>query len=137
MHGRPTASRPTATLHRCSPRTWRASIDGAVIQSLLLNTGNMAPCLIQASDPDLPTAKVGGQTAVVTYAGWVADSVAGLYQVNIQLPANSGATSFTLPDGVSHISGITAPVQLPVVVRANGVSSQSNVTIWVAPRLDP
>ena len=95
----------------------------------------MAPCLIQTADPDLPTAKVGGQTAVVTYAGWVADSIAGLYQVNIQLPTNSSLTSFTLPDGVTTINGITAPVQLPIVVKANNVYSQGNVTIWVAPRL--
>src|SRR5450755_3335493 len=42
------------------------SIDGAVIQSALLNTGNMAPCVLQA-DTDVPTAKIGGVDATVTY----------------------------------------------------------------------
>ena len=72
------------------------SINGAPgIQSALLNN-NMAPCLITplSSTPNLPTAKVGNVSATVTYAGWVADSIAGLYQVNLQLPANS-ATTFT------------------------------------------
>lgn len=112
------------------------TIDGAVIQSALLNTGNMAPCLITplGATPNLPTAKIGNVTATVRYAGWVADSIAGLYQVNLQLPANSNSTVFTKPDGTT-ITGITAPVQLPVVVTANGVASQGNVTIWVAPRL--
>jgi hypothetical protein len=106
-----------------------------VIQSALLSN-NLAPCLISplSSTPNLPTAKIGNVSATVTYAGWVADSIAGLYQVNLRLPQNSAATTFTKADG-STISGIAAPVELPVVVTANGVSSQSHVTVWVAPRL--
>ncbi len=101
----------------------------------------MAPCLVTSSTPDVPTAKVGGQTAVVTSAGWVADSIAGLYQVNITLPPNNSATSFSLPPGViingnSTITGITVPVRLPIVVKANNVTqSGPGVAIWVAPRL--
>ena len=126
----------TASYLATLPAGAPVSIDGAVIQGALLNTGNMAPCLISplSSTPNLPTAKVGNVAATVTYAGWVADSIAGLYQVNLQLPPNAASTTFTKPDGTT-ISGITAPVQLPVVVTANGVASQGSVTVWVAPRL--
>jgi uncharacterized protein (TIGR03437 family) len=107
-------------------------IDGAIIESALLNTHRMAPCLTSAGT-DVPTVTVGGVSAPVQYAGWVADSVAGLYQVNIKLPG-SGAGPFTSAANVS-LAGITAPVQLPVVVTANSKASQGNVTVWVAPRL--
>jgi hypothetical protein len=76
---------------------------------------------------------VGGVPATVVYAGWVADNVASLYQVNVTLPG-SAAGPFTSPSGTA-ISSILSPVQLPVVVTANGRSSQSGVTMWVAPRL--
>ncbi len=108
------------------------SLDGVVIQSALLNTGRFVPCIISTS-PDVPTVTIGGLPATVVYAGWVADTIAGLYQVNVKLPG-SGAGSFTTSTGAT-ISSITAPVQLPVVVTAHGVSSQPGVTVWVAPRL--
>ena len=109
-----------------------AAIDGAIIQSLLLNADRMAPCLTTAGT-DVPTVTVGGVSAPVQYAGWVADSVAGLYQVNIKLPG-SGAGPFTSATGAS-LAGIVAPVQLPVVVTSNSRISQNNVTVWVAPKL--
>jgi hypothetical protein len=68
----------------------------------------------------------------VIYAGFVPDTVAGLYQLNVTLPGTTGA--YTTASGAS-ISAITAPVQLPVVVTANGITSQTGVTMWVAPRL--
>jgi uncharacterized protein (TIGR03437 family) len=107
------------------------SLDGVVIQSALLNTNRFVPC-IGFSSSDVPTVTVGGVSATVKYAGWVADTIAGLYQVNVKLPGTSN--SFTTSTGTS-ITSITAPVQLPVVVTANGRSSQPGVTLWVAPRL--
>ena len=34
---------------------------------------------------------IGGTAATVTYAGWVAGSVAGLYQINATVPAKAAA----------------------------------------------
>jgi uncharacterized protein (TIGR03437 family) len=107
-----------------------ASVDGAIIQGSLLLTGKLPPCLSAA----VPTVKIGNQSGTVLYAGWVEDSVAGLYQVNVTLPA-SGGGPFINAAGTSIGNTITAPVQLPVVVTANGVKSQTGVTMWVAPRL--
>ena len=108
------------------------SLDGSIIQSALLDPSRLPPC-IQATSTIVPTATVGGVNAPVKYAGWVPDSVAGLYQVNIQLPGST-AGPFTTVAGTS-VGSITAPVQLPIVVTSNGVSSQANVTLWVTQRL--
>ncbi|HWC96926.1 MAG TPA: putative Ig domain-containing protein [Candidatus Sulfopaludibacter sp.] len=97
------------------------SVDGSLVASGLLNTGRLAPCL--RSSTVVPSVTIGGQTAVVTYAGWVQDSIAGLYQVNVRLPGSAGPLT------------LAAPTQLPVVLTARGRSSQAGVTIWVAPKL--
>ncbi len=103
--------------------------DGAIIQSSLLPSGKHPPCLSA-----MPSVTVGTVAATsVAYAGWVADSVAGLYQVNITLPA-SGGGPFTDVNGNS-LAAITAPVQLPISVTAGGKASQTGVSVWVAPRL--
>jgi hypothetical protein len=71
----------------------------------------------------------------VTYAGFVADTVAGLYQINVTLPQiTPGSGSYTTAAGTT-ISSITAPVQLPVVVSSHGVNSQASVSMWVQPSL--
>jgi len=107
------------------------NIDGAVIQSALLNTGRFPPCLTSQ-----PTVKIGGVSGTVTYAGFVADTVAGLYQIDVQLPASTGSTLYpNYPLTSSPITTVTAPVQLPVQVTVGGQTSQNNVTVWVAPRL--
>jgi uncharacterized protein (TIGR03437 family) len=108
------------------------TVDGLIIQPSLLNTGRLSPC-VKSSSADVPTVTVGGVPATVGYAGWVAGSIAGLYQINIKLPG-SAAGPFTDATGAT-VSSITAPVSLPVVVTANSLTSQSGVTLWVAPRL--
>ncbi len=107
------------------------NIDGAVIQSALLDTGNLPPCITS-----VPTVKIGGvSTGTVAYAGFVADTVAGLYQLNVPLPATTAGPFYpNYPSTNNPISSITAPVQLPLQITLNGVS-QPGVTIWVAPRL--
>ena len=106
------------------------NIDGAVIQSALLNTGNLPPCITS-----VPTFKIGGvSTGTVAYAGFVADTVAGLYQLNVPLPSTTGTFYPNYPLMNNPITNITAPVQLPLQITLNGVS-QPGVTIWVAPRL--
>jgi hypothetical protein len=89
------------------------------------------------------TATVGGVNAPVTYAGWVADSVAGLYQINVQLPPS--ASNFVNAAGTSVSSTgapLATPTSLPIVITASTgtsspvvKSSQVGVTIPVTPRL--
>ncbi len=107
------------------------TLDGALIASAALDAGRLAPCLRSAAA--LPTVTVGGQPATVTYAGWVADSVAGLYQVNVRLPGSAGP--FTLASGDTLAGPLAAAVDLPVVITSRGVASQTGITIRVAPRL--
>jgi hypothetical protein len=109
-----------------------AAVDGALIEGSLLNGGRLPPCLSSAAA--VPTVTIGGQPATVTYAGWVANGVAGEYQVNVRLPGSAAGT-FTSAIGAAITPPLVAAVQLPVVVAARGVASQPGVTIWVAPRL--
>jgi uncharacterized protein (TIGR03437 family) len=105
--------------------------DGLVVQSALFTSGATAPCVKSASSL-VPTVTVGGVAATVLYAGWVPDSVAGLYQINVRLP--SSAASYTNEAGAVTLTA--AAVQLPIVVQANSKSSQvSGVNLWVIPRL--
>jgi uncharacterized protein (TIGR03437 family) len=109
------------------------TLDGAVIQSSLLNSLRLPPCL--GNDGTTPTisVKIGNITAPVAYAGWVADSVEGLYQVNVQLPASSSSFKTDLTSATT--APVTVAERLPVVVTVGGVASQSGVTIWVTPKL--
>jgi uncharacterized protein (TIGR03437 family) len=70
------------------------TIDGAVLASANITAGHFAPCFLTTGAGITPvTVTIDGKTATVTYAGFVADSVAGLYQVNAVVP--STATSGT------------------------------------------
>jgi uncharacterized protein (TIGR03437 family) len=60
------------------------------------------------------TVTIGGQTANVNFAGGAPGTVAGVFQVNAQIPA-----------------GVTAGSAVPVVVRVGSSDSQPNVTIAV------
>jgi uncharacterized protein (TIGR03437 family) len=86
-----------------------ATDDGAVILSSKIQTNKLPPCFTTS-----PTVSIGGQTATVTYAGWVADSVAGLYQVNATVPTKAASGN-----------------AIPVVVTYGGVSSQAGVTMAI------
>jgi uncharacterized protein (TIGR03437 family) len=85
------------------------TIDGAVIQSALLAKNVFPPCFATA-----PTVTIGGKTATVSYAGFVADSVAGLYQINAVVPTT-----------------VTAGTAVPVVVTVGTATSQPGVTMAV------
>ncbi len=58
---------------------------------------------------------IDGKSAVVSYAGATPTAVAGLTQVNVQVPV-----------------GVTVGAAVPVQVTVNGVAAQSGVTIAVA-----
>ncbi len=89
------------------------SIDGAVIRSALLSANVSPPCFGGVGG-GLPTVLIGGQAGVVSYAGFVADSIAGLYQVNVSVPAVGNGNA----------------AQFPVVVTAGGVAAPP-VQMWV------
>jgi hypothetical protein len=115
-----------------------SSVDGLILQSSLLNTGRFVPCM--DSTNQLPVVKIGGVSATpVKYAGWVADSIAGLYQVNATLPSTTGTFYTATADCVNYtgaITNVTQPTQLPVCVQScDGTYSQPGVMVWVAPRL--
>jgi len=86
-----------------------ASIDGAVIHSAWLATKTFPPCFATS-----PTVTIGGKAATVTYAGFVADSVGGLYQINATVPAT-----------------VTPGTAVPVVVTVGAATSQPGVTMAV------
>jgi uncharacterized protein (TIGR03437 family) len=102
--------------------------DGAIIQSALINSTRKAPCMSTN-----PTATVGGVVATVTYAGWVEDSVAGLYQVNVKLPARAAGTFHPMTG--STFTNLVQPAYLPIVITSASNSSQTNVALWVTPKL--
>ena len=111
-----------------------SNIDGDVIQQLLLNTNRFAPCLTT-----VPVVTIGGVQGVVSYAGFVANTVAGLYQINVQLPASTGATlhpDFPVNSPGAAITTLKTATQLPVFVTVGaGQPSQAGVMLSVIPRL--
>lgn len=76
--------------------------------------------------PRIPLPPVGvdlsGQAVPVVYAAEAPGSVAGLMQINVQIPANLIQTTST-----------TSPVAVPVIVILGNTFTNSNVTIAVAP----
>ena len=96
------------------------SLDGAIIQSAKIvanGTFHFPPCISSV------TATIAGVTATVGYAGWVADSVAGLYQVNLTVPAGAVPGTYASTGGT--------PISVPVLVTVGGKTSQTGVTLWV------
>jgi hypothetical protein len=111
------------------------NIDGAVIQQSLIDPSRLPPCMASSPSGTIPAVTIGGiAVTTVGYSGFVDSAVAGLYQVNVTLPLSSAA--FKQADGVTVIPFTNGtPVQMPVVVTSQGLSSQPGVSIWVAPRL--
>jgi uncharacterized protein (TIGR03437 family) len=106
------------------------TIDGDVLQSALY-PGDLPPCLTTE-----PTVTIGGvATPAVTYSAFVADTVTGLYQVNVQLPATQNTFYPSFPSLTGPITNLTGPKQLPVFVTLGGVTSQAGVMLSVAPQL--
>jgi uncharacterized protein (TIGR03437 family) len=82
--------------------TTPVSVDGSV-------TGNTPPLLAQT-----PVVTIGGVTAVVKYAGAAPASVAGLTQINVEVPA-----------------GVQSGRGLPVVIKIGNSSSSGAATVSV------
>jgi uncharacterized protein (TIGR03437 family) len=125
---------PATFLASLTGLTGVTTLDGSLVNPAVLNTNRLIPCLLSAG-ADVPTVSFGGQNGVVKYAGWVPGTVAGLYQVNVQLPSRTASSGhFTTVSGATPTT-LTTAVQLPVVVTANSVTSQTGVTVWVTPSL--
>jgi uncharacterized protein (TIGR03437 family) len=60
------------------------------------------------------TVTIGGMNAAVQYAGAVPDTVAGLTQINVEVPA-----------------GLSPSLALPVVVKIGDFTSTGSVTVAV------
>ncbi len=101
----------TVNTNTVKPSPLWTTLDGAVILASNLATNRFAPCI---GAPAPVTVTIGGVAATVSYAGWVADSLAGLYQVNAVVPAT-----------------VTVGNALPVVVTVGGKTSQAGVTMAV------
>jgi hypothetical protein len=93
-----------------APSPLWTNIDGAIIQSAFIpdSIHHFAPCLKTA-----PTVTIGGKAATVGYAGWVIDSVVGLYQINVTVP-------LTVSSGDNQ-----------VLVTVGSTTSQAGVTVNV------
>jgi uncharacterized protein (TIGR03437 family) len=110
------------------------TLDGAIVQSAILNTNRLVPCF----DPNAYlTVSVGGAAASassVKWAGFAGNAIAGLYQVNVNLPVYGTALK-TLADPSADAAAITGSTQVPiqVTITTPNTSSQSTVGIWVQP----
>jgi uncharacterized protein (TIGR03437 family) len=96
---------------------------GSVITLYATGAGQFKPPLsdgfvVDADDPPIPalpvTARVGGLDAAISYAGAAPGAVAGVLQVNLQLP-----------------SGTPSGPAVSISLRIGNASSQSNLTIAV------
>lgn len=92
------------------------SIDGAIIKSAWLMGGHLPPCLGRSTLPvtvtfyDTAATPRTPVSVVADYAGFVADSVAGLYQVNVVVPDLSAFATGDLPIQVSVSNAGTSTV---------------------------
>jgi hypothetical protein len=80
----------------------------------------------------VPTVTIGNVAATISYAGWVPDSIAGLYQINVQIPASN--STFTDASGVTGALPANGnSLHLPVVVTAGTgrVSQATGVLLYV------
>jgi uncharacterized protein (TIGR03437 family) len=97
---------------------------GEIISLFATGEGQTTPPGLDGKPASLPlprpnlsvSATIGGRTAGVQYAGGAFGLVAGLIQINVQIP-----------------SGIEVGSAVPVVMQIGNVSSQNGVTISVAP----
>lgn len=97
-----------------APSPLWTNLDGAVIQSAFIPdlTHHFAPCMRIA-----PIVTIGGRAAIVGYAGWLTDSVVGLYQINVTVPV-------TVSSGDNQVLVTVGP-------SGSQVTSQLGVTVNV------
>jgi len=114
-----------------SPVTPLTSDDGLVMNSAWYTSApnTLPPCFQTAT----PGVKIGGVAGNVVWAGWAPSSVAGLYQIQVRLPA-SGASYHDASNNSVTVSGTSStPVALPITIStaSGAVVSQSGVDLYV------
>ncbi len=80
------------------------TIDGAVVLSSHLAANKLPPCFTSTAGI---TVTIDGKPATVSYAGMVADSLTGLYQINAVVPSTS--TSGTAIPVVVSVGAVASP----------------------------
>ncbi len=104
--------------------TW-TTFDGALIDSVVLGPYALPPCF----DPSTVLVRIGNLVlpSAVVYAGFTADTIAGLYQVNVVLPASSSSALA----GLLPAPAATATAY-PIQVSIGNATSQNGVNVYLA-----
>ncbi len=98
------------------------TLDGAIIATANLWSGVLEPCFPVATSAGVQVKLGTNTTAIVpTYAGFVGDSIAGLYQIDATVPATGYTYAPTVPTG-------GGPIALTILV--NSVPTQTGVTLY-------
>jgi hypothetical protein len=116
-----------------NPAAAFTTIDGAALMTTLF-PNEYPPCLTTE-----PTVTVGGvPTSAVTYSAFVGNTIAGLYQINVQLPSTyllNSPLQPEFPSSTGEFTHLLTPTQLPIYVSIGGQTTQAGVMLSVAPRL--
>jgi uncharacterized protein (TIGR03437 family) len=116
-------------------------LDGAVIESANFAVSSNAPCFLNGANGTSPiTLQIGGLSVTPSYVGWAPSAVAGLYQVNVQLPALTASTSTELSVDLSgtqtYLTQISGALQVPMIVSLNGGAATGQaINLYVQPAM--
>lgn len=97
------------------------TLDGALIETANLWPGVLEPCFPVASASGVQVQLGTGAIIAPSYAGFVGNSIAGLYQIDVTVPATGYTYVPSIPTG-------GGPIALTILV--NSVPSQTGVTLY-------
>lgn len=98
------------------------TLDGAIIEINNLWSGVLEPCFPVANSSGVQVQLGTNPTALVpTYAGFVGNSIAGLYQIDVTVPSTGYTYAPSIPAG-------GGPIALTILV--NSVPSQTGVVVY-------
>lgn len=97
------------------------TLDGAIIETANLWPGVLEPCFPVATASGVQVQLGTGAIIAPSYAGFVGNSIAGLYQIDVTVPATGYTYVPALPTG-------GGPIALTILV--NSVPSQTGVTVY-------
>ncbi len=97
------------------------TLDGALIETANLWPGVLEPCFPVANSSGVQVQLGTGAVIAPSYAGFVGNSIAGLYQIDVTVPASGYTYVPAVPTG-------GGPIALTILV--NSVPSQTGVTVY-------